>query len=137
MGVVILIRKPHLFSCCLKPPHLLQFLRCIIKSDMGINIQGYPDIGMPHQILQCLRIHPGLCHVGAISVTAYMRSDVWHGISKTKVAILSDSHDKYDNIVLDICIDLRFRHFLVVSMPQSGIRMKPDQQFSYMKTILV
>jgi hypothetical protein len=47
------------------------------------------------------------------------------------------SHDKYDNIVLDICIDLRFRRFLVVSMPQSGIRMKPDQQFSYMKTILV
>ena len=62
---------------------------------------------------------------------------VVNGIFKTKVAILSDSHDNYDNIVLDICIDLRFRRFLVVSMPQSGIRMKPDQQFSYMRTILV
>ena len=33
---------------------------------------------MPHQILQCLRIHPGLCHVGTVGVAAYMRSDVWH-----------------------------------------------------------
>ena len=33
---------------------------------------------MPHEVLQCLGVHPRFRHIGAISVTAHMRRDVRH-----------------------------------------------------------
>ena len=37
--------------------------------------QLYPNA---HQILQCFRIHAGLCHIGTICMSANMRSNIGH-----------------------------------------------------------
>lgn len=33
---------------------------------------------MPHEVLQCLRIHSRFCHITTIGMSAHMRRDVWH-----------------------------------------------------------
>ena len=40
---------------------------------MCVGVQCYPDITMPHKVLQGLGIHSRLSNVTAISVPAYMR----------------------------------------------------------------
>ena len=45
---------------------------------MGVNIQRYADVRMPHDILQRLWIHSGFRHIGTKSVSAYMRSYFGH-----------------------------------------------------------
>ena len=53
---------------------ILNFLPCIVQFQMGIGIQGNADVTVPHQILEDFWIHPCLCHVRAICMTAYMGS---------------------------------------------------------------
>lgn len=45
---------------------------------MCIHIHRNRNIRMPHGVLQCIRVHSRFRHIGAIGVSAYMRSDVWH-----------------------------------------------------------
>ena len=58
--------------------HSFQLFLCIIKPDMRVNIHRNADIRMPHQVLQRLRIHPGLRHIGTVSMSAYMWRNVRH-----------------------------------------------------------
>ena len=60
---IILVRNPHLFSCIFQPLHLLKFFLRILKSNMGVNIKCHGNIRMPHEVLQCLRIHARFRHV--------------------------------------------------------------------------
>lgn len=76
--LIILVRNPHLFSCIFQPLHLLKFFLRILKSNMGVNIKCHGNILMPHEVLQCLRIHAGFRHVRAICMTAYMGCDIGH-----------------------------------------------------------
>ena len=80
---IIHIRNSHLFSGIFQSLHLLKFLFCILKSYMGIHIERHRYIRMPHQILQCFRIHAGLCHIGTICMSANMRSNIGHRLYST------------------------------------------------------
>ena len=46
------------------------------KTDMRVHIHSNTNIRMPHKVLQGLWIHSRFCHIGAISMAAYMWSDV-------------------------------------------------------------
>lgn len=45
---------------------------------MCVGIQRHADVRMPHQVLERLWIHAGLCHVAAVGMAADMGSDVWN-----------------------------------------------------------
>ena len=45
---------------------------------MGVGIQCYADVCMTRDVLQCLEVHPGFCHIGADGVSAHMRSYFRH-----------------------------------------------------------
>lgn len=72
---IIRIRNSHLFSGIFQSLHLLKFLFCILKSYIGIRIECHSYIRMSHQILQCFRIHAGLCHIGTICMSANMNEE--------------------------------------------------------------
>ena len=40
---------------------------------MGVGIQRYADVCMTHDVLQCLGVHPGFCHIGTEGMSAHMR----------------------------------------------------------------
>ena len=42
---------------CLGFRYSKQLCLCVIELHMGVNIQRYADVRMPHDILQCLWIH--------------------------------------------------------------------------------
>ena len=42
-----------------------QFRLSIIELNVRVSVQRYTDITVTHDILQCLRVHTGLGHVGA------------------------------------------------------------------------
>ena len=42
---------------------------------MGIRVHRHANVAVAHQVLQCLGIHAGSCHVAAVGMPAYMRSD--------------------------------------------------------------
>ena len=45
---------------------------------MCVHIHRNRYIRMPHEVLQCLRIHSRFCHIGTIGMSAYMRCDIRH-----------------------------------------------------------
>lgn len=45
---------------------------------MHIGVHRHTDVRMPHQVLQCLRIHARLCHIGTVGVSAYVWCDIGH-----------------------------------------------------------
>ena len=55
--------------------HANNFITCIFKFDVRISVHCNTDVGMSHQVLQRLRVHAALCHVGAKCVPANMRCD--------------------------------------------------------------
>lgn len=75
---IIRIRNSHLFSGIFQSLHLLKFLLSILKFYMGVDIERHSYIRMSHQILQCFRIHAGLCHIGTICMSANMRGNIGH-----------------------------------------------------------
>ena len=42
----------------------------ILQSQMGICVHGHANVRMAHQVLQCLWIHAGACHVAAVGMAA-------------------------------------------------------------------
>lgn len=57
---------------------------------MGINIQCYSNIRMPHQILQGFRIHPGSCTIAAVCMPAYMWCHFGHLHTINLIVFLND-----------------------------------------------
>ena len=45
---------------------------------MRISVQRHANIRVPHNLLQRLRVHARLCHIGTKSMTADMRCHLWH-----------------------------------------------------------
>lgn len=45
---------------------------------MCVCIQRHPDVAVPHQVLQRLRVHARFRHIAAVGVAADMRRDVRH-----------------------------------------------------------
>lgn len=56
--------------------HPEQFLLCIIELDMGVGVQRHADIAVTHDILQRLRAHSRLCHIGTEGMPAHMGRDL-------------------------------------------------------------
>ena len=53
--------------------HAIDFVFSVIQINVSIGVEGDANIRVSHQILQRLRIHSGISHVGTISVPANMR----------------------------------------------------------------
>lgn len=45
---------------------------------MSVCVKRNTYITMPHQVLQCLRVHTCFRHITAVSMSAYMRRDIRH-----------------------------------------------------------
>ena len=56
--------------------HTEQFLLGIIELDMGISVQRYGYVTVSHDILQRLRTHSRLCHIGTEGMPAHMGRDL-------------------------------------------------------------
>lgn len=50
----------------------------VFKAYMRISVQRHANIRVPHNLLQRLRVHARLCHIGAKCMTADMRCHLWH-----------------------------------------------------------
>ena len=48
----------------------------ILQSQMGICVHGDANVRITHQVLQCLWVHAGACHVAAVGMAADMGRDV-------------------------------------------------------------
>ena len=97
-----LLRHRFLFlllNLCLRLPklfHSLQFFLSIIESDMRVHIHCDRYIRMPHEVLQCLRIHSRFCHIRAIGVSAYVRCNIWHLYSVNVIVCSSKESQRSD-----------------------------------------
>lgn len=56
---------------------------------MGVIVQYYADDCMPHDVLQCLWVHPGFCHIRTEGVPAHIRNYLRH-LDAVNLVILSD-----------------------------------------------
>ena len=68
--------------------HPKQLRLCLIELHMGVNIQRHADVRMTHDVLEGLRVHAGLHHVRAESMSAYMRRYLGHGDAIDLVVLL-------------------------------------------------
>lgn len=57
---------------------------------MGVGIQCYADVCMAHDVLQCLGVHPGFCHIGTEGMSAHMRGYFRH-LDAVNLVILLDN----------------------------------------------
>ena len=71
-----IVGKNQKFTNGLSAGYPQEFLLRIIELNMGIGVQCHADVAVPHDILQCLRIHSGLCHIGAEGMPTYMGCDL-------------------------------------------------------------
>lgn len=79
--LILFLRPFRLLDLLLRLLQLLEadhLLLCILQAKMGVRVHGYSYFRMPHQILQCLRIHSGSCHIAAVGMAANVWSDVWN-----------------------------------------------------------
>ena len=73
-----------LFTGCLRnfflgPIQFLQtdhFVLSILQSQVSIGVHGHANVRMTHQVLQCLWVHAGACHVAAVGMAADVGRDV-------------------------------------------------------------
>ena len=105
---------PRLF---LPVHYTLQLAPCIIKIYVGICVQCYRNIQMPHKVLECLWVHSCPRHVTAINVPANMGSNVWHLHLEDIVISL--------HCVIESMFPMhgRFRHSIFVPKKKSGIAL--------------
>ena len=63
---------------CLGFLHAAKFLGGVFQSQVSIGVERDADVAVAHQVLQRLRIHPGLGLIAAVSVATDVRGDVGH-----------------------------------------------------------
>ena len=56
----------------------MHFLANFLETKMRIGIERYPNIRMPHNVLQRLRVHACRCHSAAKGMAADMGRYLWH-----------------------------------------------------------
>ncbi len=69
----------------------LQFFPGILQAQVGVGVHGDADLGMAHEILQCLGIHAALGLVGAVGMAAHMGRDVGQLVLVGLVVLLHDA----------------------------------------------
>ena len=62
----------------------------IFKVEVRIGAKCSAKVTMPHQQLKSLWIHTTLCHVGAISMSAHMGSDLWQLLLIETIVLFAD-----------------------------------------------
>ena len=68
--------------------HFPKLFGRVLQTEMRIGVHRHANLTVPHQILERLRVHAGLRHVAAISVSAMAAAEVMAtgtaGATKTK-----------------------------------------------------
>ena len=99
MGVQMGVRIPkctsEIFNTLTPSDHryLFHLSFNILEFHMGVSVQCDTDIRMPHDVLQALWVHSTFCHLGAESVSAYMRRNLGH-LNLKNLVILGKNPDK-------------------------------------------
>ena len=123
----------------------------IFQAKVGVGVHGDANVRMTHQVLQCLWIHSGFRHVGAIGVPTDVRGDSRHTISVLTSGnfnhrLLSEMicHKDFQRMMLDAEIyvdriaDIRITDMNAVmeAVRQSVIKKKGnDQEDLYLRTL--
>ena len=58
--------------------HAVKLLGGVFQPQMGVGIEGNADVGMPHEVLERLRVHARLGLIAAVGMAADVRRDVGH-----------------------------------------------------------
>ena len=58
--------------------HAVKLFGGILQPQVGVSVERDADIAVAHQVLQRLRIHPGLGLIAAVGMAADVRGDVRH-----------------------------------------------------------
>ena len=58
--------------------HAVKLLGGVFQPQMGVGIDGNADVGMPHEVLERLRVHARLGLIAAVGMAADVRGDVRH-----------------------------------------------------------